>query len=51
MFRGKKTFIVAGATAAYAALGFALGHLDAPEALRLILESGMIAALRDAIRG
>ena len=47
--RGKKAYIIAGATAAYAVLGYALGYLDGAQAISLLKDSGGLAALRAAI--
>lgn len=46
---GKKTYIVAIATAVFAVLGVLLGKLEVKEAVELLLGSGALASLRHAI--
>ena len=43
---GKKTYLVAGATLLYALVGFALGYQSPDEAMKLVMGSAAIAALR-----
>ena len=46
-FNGKKTYIVAIATLAYAAFGLISGNLDWNQAANLIFGAGGLAALRN----
>ena len=47
---GYKTYVMAGALAAFAGLGLLLGHLEPAKAWELLLEAGVLAGLRNAIR-
>ena len=44
--RGKKTYLMSGALALYAVLGFVTGQMEAGKAFELLTESGALAALR-----
>ena len=46
---GKKTYIVAGATILYAALGYYTGNLDFNQALNAALNAAGLAALRAGV--
>lgn len=46
---GKKTYIIAVATAVFAVLGVVLGKMSVKEALELLLGSGALASLRNAL--
>jgi len=47
--KGKKTFIVCGATLVYAVLGLMLGHLEPSGAANLVVLALTGAGLRDAL--
>lgn len=50
MLSGKKTYIVAGLSLVYAAIGWYLGHLSTDQAIQ-IAQTGVIGAtLRDGIK-
>ena len=46
---GKKSYIVAIATATFAILGVLLGQLEVKEGIELLLGSGALASLRNAL--
>ncbi len=46
---GKKSYIIAIATAVFAILGIVLGKMSLKEGLELLLGSGAVAALRNAM--
>lgn len=48
---GKKTYILAAAVTAYALFGWWMGYIEQAEALRLVMESGFGATIRNAIKG
>jgi len=50
MLKGKKSYIVAVLTLVYAVAGFFIGELDANAAVQLVLASGALAAVRNAIK-
>lgn len=47
--KGKKTYIIAGGTVAYAILGIVLGLHDANTTMELILEAAMVSGIRHGI--
>ncbi len=48
-FAGKKTYLVAGATVAYALLGYYTGNLDFNHAVDVVLNGAGLAALRAGV--
>lgn len=44
--RGKKTYLMSGALALYALLGYLTGQIDAGRAFELLAQSGALSALR-----
>lgn len=50
MLQGYKTYTVAVITIVYAVSGYFLGYLDGNAMIQLILGSGLIAGLRNAIK-
>ena len=49
LLKGRKTYLMAGALALWAVLGFVLGRGDIDVLVRLLVEAGAIASLRHAI--
>ena len=47
--RGKKTYLLALGTCIYAVLGMWLGYHDADMMIKLIVDSGLAAAIRNGI--
>jgi len=50
MLQGKKTYLVSLVTVVWAIVGVVLGQLETTVAVNLVLGSGAIAALRNAIK-
>jgi hypothetical protein len=49
MISGKKTYIMAGLSVLYAIAGVLLGHIDYNTAVQIVIDSGLVAALRSGI--
>ena len=47
--KGKKTYIIAAGTAAYAILGLVLGQHDANVTMELVIEAAMVSGLRHGV--
>lgn len=49
MLQGKKTYLLAIAAALYALVGWVLGFTDGQEAIRIVIDSGLFAAIRKGV--